>query len=433
MGQSNLGKTVALIVAAGRGMRAGGGIPKQYRDVAGAPVLRRTIQAFLNHDRIAGVRVVIHPDDRGLYDAAVAGLDLMDPVMGGATRQASVCNGLESLEAMGPDAVLIQDGARPLTDGATISRVIDALETHDGAIAALPASDTIKRAAPKRTAPDTGPGADLPEIAETVPRETLWRAQTPQGFRFGAILAAHRAASGQGAASGLGAAAGKELTDDASVAEAAGLSVALVQGSDTNIKITSPGDFKLAERLMSETDQTKTAPSTASTGPVHGWETRTGIGFDVHAFEAGDAVILGGVTIPHTAKLKGHSDADVGLHALTDALFGAMCDGDIGQHFPPSDEKWKGAASDQFLIYAVERLRARGGRLVHVDLTLICERPKIGPHREAITARVADIVGLTPDRVSVKATTTEQLGFTGRSEGIAAQAACTIELPRSFA
>ncbi len=401
-----MNQTIALIVAAGRGLRAGGGMPKQYRDVAGAPVLRHTVRAFLDHPAIDGVCVVIHEDDRALYDAAVAGLDILPPAHGGATRQQSVALGLESLVPLAPRAVLIQDGARPLTDADTISRVLETLGPHAGAIAAQPASDTIKRAASDTDGP-------LALIAETVPRETLWRAQTPQGFLFAPILEAHRQA------------AGRELTDDAAVGEAAGLDVALVQGSDRNIKITSPDDFQLAERLMAENTQPRGET-------VQSWETRTGLGFDVHAFEPGNAVILGGVEIPHEAKLKGHSDADVGLHALTDALFGAMVDGDIGQHFPPSDPQWKGAASDQFLIHAVERLRARGGRLVHLDLTLICERPKIGPHREAITGRIAEIVGVTPDRVSVKATTTEQLGFTGRREGIAAQAAVTIELPRSY-
>ncbi|MGF1455228.1 MAG: bifunctional 2-C-methyl-D-erythritol 4-phosphate cytidylyltransferase/2-C-methyl-D-erythritol 2,4-cyclodiphosphate synthase [Alphaproteobacteria bacterium] len=401
--------TVALIVAAGRGMRAGGGIPKQYRDVAGEPVLRHTVRAFLEHRAVDAVRVVIHPDDRGLYDAATAGLPVLDPVHGGETRQQSVALGLQSLKDLSPERVLIQDGARPLTDAATIGRVLKALESHPGAIAALPASDTIKR-----TGAD-GTGADVPPlITETVPRETLWRAQTPQGFVFAAILDAHDRAGG------------RELTDDAAVAEAAGLAVALVRGSDRNIKITTPDDFQFAERLMTESRPSPAPDATPQ------WESRTGLGFDVHAFEPGNAVILGGVEIDHDAKLKGHSDADVGLHALTDALFGAMVDGDIGQHFPPSDPQWKGAASDQFLIYAVERLRARGGRLVHLDLTLICERPKIGPHRDAIARRIADIVGVTPDRVSVKATTTEQLGFTGRREGIAAQAAVTIELPRSY-
>ncbi len=401
-----MSQTIALIVAAGRGLRAGGGIPKQYRDVAGRPVLRRTVEAFLNHWEIANVRVVIHPDDRLLYDAALDGLAVMEPVHGGDSRQESVALGLESLSEAPPDRVLIQDAARPLTDADTISRVIAALAIQPGAIAALPASDTIKRAKPPASA--QAPAS----IAETVPRETLWRAQTPQGFRFSEILEAHRAARG------------KALTDDAAVAEAFGIEVALVEGTDRNIKITSPNDFQFAERLMAETSPMPNA------GPALTWESRTGTGFDVHAFEPGAAVILGGIEIPHSAKLKGHSDADVGLHAITDALFGAMADGDIGSHFPPSDPQWKGAASDQFLIYAVERLRSRGGRLVHLDLTLICERPKIGPHREAMTARVADIVGITPDRVSIKATTTEQLGFTGRREGIAAQAAVTIELPR---
>jgi 2-C-methyl-D-erythritol 4-phosphate cytidylyltransferase/2-C-methyl-D-erythritol 2,4-cyclodiphosphate synthase len=394
--------TIALIVAAGRGLRAGGGLPKQYREIAGAATLRHTVEAFLTHPEITNVRVVIHPDDRTLYDSALAGLSVMEPAHGGATRQASVANGLESLIQDAPDHVLIHDGARPFTEPETISRVIAALADNDGAIAALPVSDTVKRA--------KGSSAI---IDATVPREDLWRAQTPQGFHFKSILAAHRNAQGQ------------ELTDDAAVAEAAGLSVALVMGSPDNIKITTPVGFDLAERYMAQKcPQHSTNPETMA------WETRTGTGFDVHRFAPGSFVTLCGVEVPHDQGLSGHSDADVGLHALTDALFGALCDGDIGQHFPPTDPQWKGASSDQFLIYAVERLRARGGRLLHLDVTLICERPKIGPHREAMTARIGDIVGLSTSRISVKATTTEELGFTGRGEGIAAQAAVTIELPR---
>ncbi len=399
-------RTVALIVAAGRGLRAGGVIPKQYREVAGLTVLRRTLLAFLGHGAIDAVRVVIHPDDRTLYDAATAGLDLLEPVPGGATRQDSVALGLESLLDLAPGRVLIQDGARPFTNAQTITNVVDALDRQAGAIAALPVSDTVKRARPVDVAGDSIIGA-------TVPREGLWRAQTPQGFHFQAILAAHRAA------------AGHDFTDDAAVAEAAGLDVALVLGDPDNIKITTPAGFDLAERIM--------ALDTIGAGPAGepaAWEVRTGTGFDVHKFGDGTFVTLGGIEIPHGQGLLGHSDADVGLHALTDALFGALCDGDIGSHFPPTDERWRGAASDQFLVYAVERLRSRGGRLLHMDLTLICERPKIGPHREAITARIADIVGIAETRISVKATTTEQLGFTGRQEGIAAQAAVTIELPR---
>lgn len=404
--------TAALIVAAGRGIRAGGGIPKQYREIAGQPTLRYTVEAFAAHPQVSTVVVVIHPDDRKLYDDAVSGLEVAEPVHGGATRQESVANGLEALAEAGVDHVLIQDGARPFTDEATIARVIDALAHHDGAIAALPVSDTVKRA---RVAHENAHmvGEPLPVIAETVPREGLWRAQTPQGFRFSGILQAHRKAAGQ------------DLTDDAAVAEASGLEVALVLGSPDNIKITTPVGFEIAERYMADKKKHLTQPEGLSA-----WETRTGTGFDVHKFGEGTFVTLGGIEIPHEQGLLGHSDADVGLHALTDALFGAMCDGDIGSHFPPSDMTWKGAASDQFLAYAVERLRARSGRLIHLDLTLICERPKIGPHREAITQRVADITGVALDRVSVKATTTEQLGFTGRREGIAAQAAVTIELPR---
>ena len=391
-------RTLAIIVAAGRGVRAGPGGPKQYRDLAGRAVLAWTVEAFLDHGHVDAVRVIIHRDDRDAYDAAMGGLmehaKLLDPVPGGAERQDSVRLGLESVAEDAPSLVLIHDAARPFIDAATISRVIETLNGAAGAVAALPVHDTIKRAS-----------ADG-HIETTVPREALWRAQTPQGFRFDKILAAHRAAEGE------------RLTDDAAVAEAAGLPVALVAGSPDNMKITQAEDFGMAETLLG-----RKAGATSM-------EYRTGHGFDVHAFEDGNAVVICGVDIPHDKKLKGHSDADVGMHALTDAIFGALSEGDIGDHFPPSDPQWKGAPSRVFLEKARERVAARGGRIAHCDVTLMCEAPKIGPHRNAMRAALADILRIDSARVSVKATTTEQLGFTGRREGIAAMATASLALPR---
>ena len=378
----------ALIVAAGRGVRAGGAVPKQYAAVAGEPLIRHTVRAFLGHRAVDGVLVAIHPDDGEAYRAATAGLDLMAPVPGGASRQESVLNGLEKLAESAPEKVLIHDGARPFVDGAMIDRVLAALDDHAGAVAALAVHDTLKRQDPDG------------RVAETVDRAGLWRAQTPQGFRFADILEAHRQARGL------------ELTDDAAVAEQAGLSVALVPGSEDNFKVTSADDLKRARNILSPP------------GP----DVRTGHGFDVHRFGEGDHVMLCGVRIPHDRGLVGHSDADAGLHALTDAVLGAIAGGDIGDHFPPTDPAWKDASSDVFLAKALELVRRRGGRIANVDVTLICESPRIGPHREAMRGRVAEILGMAPDRVSVKATTTEQLGFTGRGEGLAAQATATVHL-----
>ncbi|MEO3430104.1 bifunctional 2-C-methyl-D-erythritol 4-phosphate cytidylyltransferase/2-C-methyl-D-erythritol 2,4-cyclodiphosphate synthase [Pelagibius sp. CAU 1746] len=381
-----------LIVAAGRGQRFGGSLPKQYATLAGVPLLRHTLRAFTAHPAIGRVRAVIHPDDRDLYDAAAEGLCLAEPVAGGASRQESVLRGLESLAEEAPARVLIHDGARPFVSAAVIDRVLAALEDSPGAIAALPVVDTLKRDREGH-------------IAGTQDRSGLWGAQTPQGFRYAEILAAHRAATGE------------ELTDDAAVAERAGLEVALVEGSRENIKVTSQDDLRTAEHWL------RGAP-----GQV-GAETRVGQGFDVHAFGPGDHVTLCGVRIDHDAGLVGHSDADVGLHALTDAILGALGAGDIGSHFPPSDPQWKGAESGRFIRHARDLVAARGGRILHLDVTLICERPKVGPHRGAMVARVAELLDLPAERVSVKATTTEKLGFTGRGEGIAAQAAATLALP----
>ncbi len=386
--------TVALIVAAGRGTRFGGERPKQYLTLAGHPVLRYSLAAFAGHPEISAVRAVIHPDDRDSYDEAAQGLDLLDPVPGGASRQDSARLGLESLEAAAPDKVLIHDGARPFVPEALISRVVSTLEQAPGALPALPVTDTLKRGSEGL-------------VGETVPRAGLWRAQTPQGFRYQAILEAHRA---------VAAAGGADYTDDAAIAEQAGLAVQLVEGAGENLKVTTPEDLEQAARRLAGRPE----------------ELRTGFGFDVHRFGPGDRVWLCGVAVPHDASLLGHSDADVGLHALTDALLGALAAGDIGDHFPPSDPRWAGAASDQFLAHAGGLVAARGGRIVNCDVTLICERPKVGPHRAAMVARVAAILGLEPERVSVKATTTEQLGFTGRREGIAAQATATVALPRDL-
>ena len=386
----------ALIVAAGRGERFAHEVPKQYLPLAGAPVLRHSAATFTANPRIGPVRVVIHEDDQERYAEAVAGLELLAPVTGGATRRESVRLGLESLAELAPDWVLIHDAARPLVDTATIDRVIAALEHATGAIAAVPLRDTLKR-------------GDDGRIMETVPRQGLWRAQTPQAFRFADILAAHRAfAAGD---------PGAEPTDDAAVAERAGLTVSLVAGSEENFKLTTPEDLKRAEMLL------------GAARP----DVRTGLGFDVHRFGAGSDgqqhLMLCGVKVPHDATLIGHSDADAGLHALTDALLGAIGAGDIGEHFSADDPKWRGADSAVFLRHAAGLIADRGGEIGHVDITLVCERPKIGPHRADMRARIAGLLGIAADRVNVKATTTDGLGFLGRGEGIAAQAVATVRLP----
>jgi len=351
-------------------------------------LLRHAVAAFAEQPRVADVLVAIRPEDSELFDRAFAGLNVMSPVAGGPTRQDSVRLGLEALASCHPERVLIHDGARPFPDSALIDRVITGLDRASAAIPCLPLRDTIKR-------------AEDGVIRETVDRSALWRAQTPQGFHFDAILAAHRAA------------AGCQLTDDSAVAEAAGLAPLLVAGSEDNLKVTTAEDLAIAERLIA-----------ARQGDV-----RVGQGFDVHAFAPGDQVRICGIEIPHDASLAGHSDADVGLHALTDAVLGAVGAGDIGMHFPPSDPRWRGAASDQFLRHAAALVRARGGAIAAVDVTIICERPKIGPHRAAMVERVAAILGIAGARVSIKATTTDKLGFTGRGEGIAAQAVATVRLP----
>ena len=385
-----MGGCVALILAGGSGTRLGADVPKQYLDLGGRAVLRRSIEAFGNHPAVSAVRVVIGSGDRALYDRAVEGLDLPPPAEGGATRQESGLRGLESLAEFAPDRVLIHDAARPFVDAATIDRVIAALDTHPAALPGVPVADTLKKAE----------GAPL-LVGETVDRSGLWRAQTPQGFRYADILAAHRAA------------AGSNLTDDAAVAQQAGLAVAMVLGSEDNYKITTREDLERAARHLGG----------------HMSEFRTGSGFDVHAFAAGTHVTLCGIDVPHDHGLEGHSDADVAMHALTDAILGAIAEGDIGSHFPPSEAKWKGAPSRVFLEHAAKLVAARGGAISNVDVTIICEAPKVGPHRDAMRASLAGILGIDVGRVAVKATTTEQLGFTGRREGIAAQATATVRLP----
>jgi 2-C-methyl-D-erythritol 4-phosphate cytidylyltransferase/2-C-methyl-D-erythritol 2,4-cyclodiphosphate synthase len=348
------------------------------------------MRPFLDHPKVESMTVVIHPDDRPLYDAAVAGDPRVSaPVLGGVTRQDSVRLGLEALAARPPDAVLIHDAVRPFAGAALIGRVVDALAEHPAVLPALPTSDTLKRIGSN--------GA----VSETLPRDGVFAAQTPQGFRFAAILEAHRRAATDGG-----------FTDDAAIAEAAGIPVRIVAGDRGNVKLTTVEDIEDAERRLASNA-----------------ETRVGSGYDVHAVGAGDHMTLGGVRIPHDKALTGHSDADVVLHALTDAILGAVADGDIGRHFPPSDPSLRGASSDRFLSFAIDRLRERGGSVVNLDVTIIAEAPLIGPHRSPMQQRIAEICGITADRVSVKATTNERIGFIGRGEGIAALATATIRLP----
>lgn len=384
-------RTDVIVVAAGSGLRAGEGLPKQYRPLGGVPVLRHTLRGFLGRAGIRHVLPVISPEHVELCVQALAGLDgVLPPVAGGATRQASVRAGLEALAQDPPEMVLIHDAARPFVSPRLVAEAIAAAANAGAAVPALALVDTLKAvAAPGFLA--TGPD-----------RNAVRSVQTPQAFRYDLILAAHRAQAGA-----------DDLTDDAAVAEAAGHAVASFPGDPANFKLTTPEDFVTAERrLLAELA-----------------DVRTATGFDVHAFGPGDHVVLGGLRIPHDFGLAGHSDADVVLHALTDALLGTIGAGDIGHHFPPTDPQWKGAASDQFLAHAAALVREAGGRIAHLDATVICEAPKIGPHREAMRERIAAIVDIAVARVSVKATTSERLGFTGRREGIAALAAATVRLP----
>jgi 2-C-methyl-D-erythritol 4-phosphate cytidylyltransferase/2-C-methyl-D-erythritol 2,4-cyclodiphosphate synthase len=391
-------KSIAVIVvAAGKGERVstdGSSDPKQYRLIAGKPVLSRTVNAFLAVPSVTTIVTVIHPDHADRYAAlGLADERLLAPVVGAATRQASVLEGLKALAPLRPDLVLIQDAARPFATPRLIADVIAALDDREGALPTLGVTDTIKRSVDHR------------EVTITEDRSQLFAAQTPQGFRFGQIFSAHMRAP----------TIRRQFTDDAEIAEWAGLRVAMVRGDRDNIKITHPEDFARAERIISG-DQAM--------------ETRVGTGFDVHPFEPGDAVWLGGVRIPHKAKLKGHSDADVALHALTDAILGAIGEGDIGVHFPPSDMQWRGAASSVFLKHAGDLLAKAGGRIVNLDVTIVCEAPRIGPHVSAMQGIIAETLGIATSRIAIKATTSEQLGFTGREEGIVAMASASIEVPR---
>ncbi|HWX89705.1 MAG TPA: bifunctional 2-C-methyl-D-erythritol 4-phosphate cytidylyltransferase/2-C-methyl-D-erythritol 2,4-cyclodiphosphate synthase [Rhizomicrobium sp.] len=377
-----MSRIAVLIVAAGKGARAGTELPKQYERLGGRPMLRRTVEAFHGFS----VQVVIGPGQQDLAAAALAGLDIPAPVTGGATRQESVRLGLEALAKDAPDFVLIHDAARPLISPKVIGAVVGALESGaDGALPMLAASDTLRRR-----------GADGGWTL--VPRDGLYRAQTPQGFVYAKILKAHRDH------------AREDVTDDMALAELAGLKVQMVEGEEKNIKVTRKEDFALAEALLGAGD------------------VRTASGYDVHRFKDGDHIWLCGLKVAHSHGLEGHSDADVGLHAITDALLGCIGAGDIGQHFPPSEERWRGAPSWKFLDHAANLVAAKGGAINHVDVTIICERPKVGPHRDAMRARIAEILKIDESRVSVKATTTEGLGFTGRGEGIAAQATATVRL-----
>ena len=393
-----MARIAVIIVAAGRGHRFGGEMPKQYLEVHQQPLVRHAVQAFLDHPAIDLILPVIHPDDADILANALGGLDYLEPVAGGAARQDSVRNGLEGLASSAPDYVLVHDAARPMVAPALIDRVIEALQDTSGVIPGIAVVDTLKRA------DDDG------IITDTVSRDGLWRAQTPQGFKYADLLAAHRSAIGQ------------ELTDDAAVMEASGYRVAVVLGDENNIKVTTPDDLMRMEEIMSD--------DSAQAKLVRSPSFRIGSGYDVHKLGPGDHVTLCGVEITSERALIGHSDADVALHAVTDAVFGAIADGDIGSHFPPTDSQWRGASSDQFFAYACERMRERGFELSNIDLTIICEKPKIGPHRDAMRARLAEIAQIDVSCVSVKATTTERLGFTGRGEGIAAEAVIIIEILR---
>ena len=384
----------AVIVAAGRGARVGGDLPKQFRPIGGKSMLRRALSMFVEHGNVALVQPVIRREDVAHYRASASGFDVLPPAFGGATRQASVRAGLEALAARKPDIVLIHDAARPFASAALVSRAIAAAAKTGAAIPALPVTDTVK----------TVDAAGL--VEQTLDRNALRLVQTPQGFAYQPLLAAHRRAAAEGL---------EDFTDDAALAEWAGLKVSVFPGEPGNIKITNEDDFARAETL-----------AFAALGDL-----RTGIGIDVHAFGPGDHVTLGGIRIAHDRALVGHSDADVALHALTDAILGTLAEGDIGAHFPPSDPQWRHASSDRFLAFAVERVKARGGRIAHLDLTLVCEAPRIGPQRDAMRANIAALAGIAIERVAVKATTSEKLGFTGRGEGIAAYATATIRLPWS--
>ena len=387
-----MGQVAAVVVAAGQGLRAGGELPKQFRRIAGETLLEHALSAFVDVPNVSFVQPVIRQIDLAFVRTLTSSMNVLEPVAGGETRQASVCAGLEALSSRAPEIVLVHDAARPFASADLIVRAIEAARKTGAAIPALPVTDTVKRV-------DSG-GI----IEATLDRKSIRLVQTPQAFAFPTLLEAHRRAVAQGR---------DDFTDDAALAEWAGMRVSVFKGEPGNIKFTTPEDFARAEAIQS-----------AALGDV-----RTGSGLDVHAFGPGDHVTLGGIRIPHSHGLTGHSDADVALHALTDAILGAIADGDIGAHFPPSDPQWRGASSDRFLAFAAERVRARGGRIAHLDLTIVCEAPRIGEHRDRMRANIASVAGIGIERVGVKATTSEKLGFTGRSEGIAAYATATIRLP----
>jgi 2-C-methyl-D-erythritol 4-phosphate cytidylyltransferase/2-C-methyl-D-erythritol 2,4-cyclodiphosphate synthase len=382
-------KIVALLVAAGQGSRAGGDIPKQFRLLAGKAVLAHACDALVAHGAIDAIHIVLGEGQEETARALLGDRAVASFITGADSRRGSVRAGLEAIAAAGgADVVLIHDAARPFLPGAVIDRLLTALGQSEGAIPTLPVADTLVRGADGR-------------MADGVERASLHRVQTPQAFRFDSILAAHRAWD-----------EARDATDDAQILKGWGHDVKLVQGDERLEKLTYPQDFARAEALLATPRST-----------------RVGMGYDVHRLAPDEELWLGGVQVPHDRGLAGHSDADVALHAIVDALLGALAEGDIGSHFPPSDPQWRGASSDRFVAYARDRVAARDGRIEHVDLTIICEAPKIGPHRDAMRARIADILAVPIDRISVKATTTEKLGFAGRREGIAAQAVATLSLP----
>lgn len=396
-------KIVALITASGRGSRLslnGDGIPKQYLPLAGVPMLRHTILAFLHHPQITDVICTIHPDDMALYEEATVGLDLLNPIFGGESRQASVHNGLEALREYNPDKILIHDGARPFTSKRVINGILEKLETHPAVIPAIAVEDTIKK---------YGDG----KIEWTVERENLWRAQTPQGFIYQDILNAHKAFKDI------------NFTDDAALDEYAGIPVAIIPGSHNNFKITSEEDYERAKQLISlQSENVKE-------------EVRCGIGYDVHRFRAREkgethSIRIAGVDIVTSddfdKKIEAHSDGDVAIHSLIDALLGAIGEGDIGEHFPPTDNKWKDFDSREMLKQINHLMRKKGAKIINIDLTIICEKPRISKHKHQMEEALAQVLGIHKTRINVKATTTERMGFLGREEGIAAQAICNVAM-----
>jgi len=389
-----MAQVAAVVVAAGQGVRAGGDLPKQFRRIAGETLLEHALAAFAGLPAVTLVQPVIRRSDLALVRQLTSGMNVLEPVAGGTTRQASVLAGLEALAPQSPDIVLVHDAARPFASAQLIARAIKAAELTGAAIPSLPATDTVKRVNKDG------------RVEATLDRSSIHLVQTPQAFAFPALLAAHRRAATEGR---------DDFTDDAALAEWAGMKVSVFVGEPGNIKFTTPEDFARAEMNQA-----------AALGDV-----RVGSGLDVHAFGPGDHVTLGGIRIPHDKALTGHSDADVALHALTDAILGGLAEGDIGAHFPPSDPQWRGASSDRFLEFAVARVHARKGQISHLDLTIVCEAPRIGAHRDAMRANIARLSGLDIDRVAVKATTSEKLGFNGRGEGIVAYATATVRLPWS--